>query len=67
MQGARFRLQEGGTRATCDLLTGLQNKFRESFHLRYPALHKLQMPSHWAPGLQYFHLPTKFWEDSTVG
>ena len=37
-----------------------------SFHLRYLALDKLQIPSHWAPGLQYFHFPTKFCEDSTV-
>ena len=34
--------------------------------LRYSTLFRLQIPSHWVPGEQYFHLPTKFCEDSTV-
>jgi hypothetical protein len=38
----------------------------ESLRFHSSALHKHQVPSHWAPGKQYFHLPTKFCEDSTV-
>ncbi len=62
--GRKACRQSVGTRTRaymrlCDRIANMK-ACSELLHLHYPALDKLQIPSHCAPGLQYFHLPTKF-------
>ena len=70
---ARARMRNGATQAQGPAVGG-QLPVRiantkacfESLHFRSTALHNPQVPSHWPPGVQYFHLPTRFCEDITV-
>ena len=70
---ARARMRNGVTQAQGPAAGGQlpvrianMKACSESFHFHYVSLHNPQVPSHWPPGEQNFHLPTRFCEDSTV-